>query len=247
MKRNWPLRPVLAGAGALLVVGLIACEQPTDPASVPVPVFGFGNGAPTGSHYNLNWIGVPQGKTADMTGANGHVIFVALQGRTNILLCESGVGADCADVTGFQVLDANGTDGSASFALPNPDPSNSGATVYSVYVRALGSPGGSATNTTCGVDPAAPTDTICSVVQLILNRKKGKSTFTNVTKELLYVYADVTGDGTIDRVPLFDSRLQDYFWQYDNNGLKLAQFRFYPCSTTVPLDPGSSITTQCGP
>jgi len=26
---------------------------------------------------------------------------------------------------------------------------------------------------------------------------------------------------------LFDPALQDYFWSYDNNGMKLAQFRFY--------------------
>jgi len=26
---------------------------------------------------------------------------------------------------------------------------------------------------------------------------------------------------------LFNSVLQDYFWQYDNNGLRLAQIRLY--------------------
>lgn len=210
-----------------------ACEQPTSSEAFNPPVFGFGNGAPTGTHYNLNWIGVPQGKTADMTGSNGHVIFVALVGNTKILLCESGVGSACLNVSGFQVLDANGTDGFASFALPGPDPTNSGSSLYSVYVRALGKPGGTATNTTCGVDPAIPTDTICSVFQLDLT-SHGQKTFQNVTKEMLYVYAVLPGQTTVSRVPLFDSRLQDYFWNYDNNGLKLAQFRFYPVSTTVP-------------
>jgi hypothetical protein len=33
--------------------------------------------------------------------------------------------------------------------------------------------------------------------------------------------------------PLFDSTLENYFWQYDNSGLKNAQLRFYPVSTTV--------------
>lgn len=232
-------------AVALLAISALgACEHPTAPeATVPPPVFGFGNGAPTGAHYNLNWIGVPQGKTADMTGANGHVIFVALQGNTKILLCESGVGTDCANVSGFQVLDANGTDGSASFALPNPvdpaqcptDPTQPCTTLYSVYVRALGTPGGSATNTTCGVDPALANETICSVDTLRLKRLKGQQTFTNVSKEMLFVFADVNGDGVLDRVPLFDSRLLNYFWSYDNNGLKLAQFRFYPIPSTVTL------------
>lgn len=218
----------------LAVASLVACEQPVAPDEFTPPVFGFGNGAPTGSHYNLNFIGVPQNKTANMTGSNGHVIFVALSGNTKILLCQSGTGTDCANVSDFQVLDANGTDGTASFALPNPDPTNSGTSLYSAYVRALGAPGGHATNTTCGVDPLIPTEPICSVDTLRLNRTKGQQTFVNVTKQLLYVYADVNGDGTIDRVPLFDTRLQDYFWSYDNTGLKLAQFRFYPMPTTVP-------------
>src|SRR5438445_10399461 len=39
-----------------------------------------GNGAPSGAHYNLNIIGVPRDKTADMTGDNGHRIFVPLWG-----------------------------------------------------------------------------------------------------------------------------------------------------------------------
>jgi hypothetical protein len=44
---------------------------------------------------------------------------------------------------------------------------------------------------------------------------------------------DVDGDGVIDRMPLFDSRLQDYFWQYDNQGLQLVPLRFYELPTDV--------------
>lgn len=223
---------------ALFAVGaLVAChEAATAPeAAVPPPSFGFGNGAPTGSHYNLNWIGVPQGKTADMTGSNGHVIFVSLFGNTKILLCESGVGAACAGVTGFQVLDANGTDGTASFALPQPVPCDTcSTTLYSVYVRALGKPGGQATNTTCGqADSSGTLITLCSVDTLRLSRTKGQQSFQNVTKQMLFIFAVLPGQTTISRVPLFDSRLQDFFWSYDNNGLKLAQFRFYPTPTVV--------------
>jgi hypothetical protein len=65
-------------------------------------------------------------------------------------------------------------------------------------------------------------------------RSTGKSSFTNVSKELLYLYADINGDGTVERYNLFDSALQDYFWQYDNNNLKLLQLRFYQVPTTVP-------------
>ena len=35
-------------------------------------------------------------------------------------------------------------------------------------------------------------------------------------------------------MPLFDDRLQGYFWDYNNKGLKLVQLRFYECETTVP-------------
>lgn len=181
-----------------------------------------GNGAPSGPHYDLNIIGVPKGKTADMTGDNGHRIFVPLDGQTKIMLSAGD----------FQVLDANGTQGSAAFQLPNPDSANSGTTSYTVYARALGKPGGKSLMVTCGTDSVGTT--FCSSDTLVSVRNKGKSSFTNVTKELLYLYADINGDGIIDRVPLFDSTLQDYYWSYDNNGLKLLQLRFYQVPTTVP-------------
>lgn len=181
-----------------------------------------GNGAPSGAHYNLNIIGVPKNKTADMTGSNGHAIFVPLSGTTKVLLSQGD----------YQVLDANGTDGSAAFQLPNPDPTNSGYTTYSVWARALGKPGGTSSTTTCATDPTDGQD-YCSIYSMVQVRDTGKSTFDNVSKELLYVYADLDGDGTAERYPLFDSALEGYYWQYDNNGMKLLQLRFYPVSTNV--------------
>lgn len=181
-----------------------------------------GNGGPSGAHYNLNLIGVPKNKTADMTGSSGHRIFVPLEGTCKINL----------SMGDFQVLDGNCTDGPSAFQLPNPDPDNDGITEYSVYARALGKPGGKSTTTTCATDPTT-LEEWCSVYSMVLVREKGKSSFTNVSKVLLYVYADINGDGTVERYPLFDSALQDYFWNYDNNGLKLAQLRFYQISTNV--------------
>jgi hypothetical protein len=132
----------------------------------------------------------------------------------------------------FTVLDANCTDGPAAFQLPNPDPDNDGVTAYSVYARALGKPGGSSTTTTC-FDDAQTGETYCSIYQMVLVRGTGKSSFTNVSKELLYVYADTNGDGIVERIPLFTDSLDNYFWSYDNNGLKLAQLRFYEIPTNV--------------
>ncbi len=198
-----------------------------------------GNGAPSGSHYSLNIIGVARDKTAPMTGDNGHRIFVPLWGNPKIMLSE---GPD------FAVLDANGTDGEAAFELPNPDPDGDGTTVYSVFARALGTPGGKSLTTTCATDPFDGSE-VCSVITLTLQRGKGKSTFDNVSKYLLYIYADIDGDGVLDRVGLFDGGLQGYFWDYDNQGLKLAQLRFYDCSTTVPVatDPNGAQTSACLP
>lgn len=180
-----------------------------------------GNGAPSGSHYNLNIIGMDKGKTANMT--SGNRIFVPLSGNCKINLSEGT----------FQVLDANCTDGQSGFQLPNPDLTNSGITTYSVWVRALGKPGGKSSTTTCATDPTDG-NLYCSAYTSVQIRNKGQSKFTNVSKDLLYVYADINADGVLDRVPLFDDRLQDYYWQYDNNGLRLLQMRFYYLSTTVP-------------
>lgn len=181
-----------------------------------------GNGAPGGAHYNLNIIGMAKGKNADMTG-NGHRIFVPLVGKAQIGLAE---GAE------FKVIDPDATDGKATFQLPNPDPENDGVTWYSVYARALGKPGGSAKMTTCAIDPVT-LEEICSIATLAVQRTKGKQSFDNVSNQLLYIYADLDGDGTVERMPLFDDRLQDYFWSYDNQGLKLLQLRFYEIPTNV--------------
>jgi hypothetical protein len=178
----------------------------------------------TGAHYNLNIIGVPQGKTADMTGDNGHRIFVPRFGNAKILLSEGP----------FGVIDANGTDGNgASFQLPNPDPDGDGVTAYSVFARALGKPGGKSTTTTCMLDTTT-NETYCSVYSMVLVRSKGQSKFDNVSKELLYVYADTNLDGVIERLPLFSDPLDQYYWDYTNDGLHLAQLRFYEIATTVP-------------
>jgi hypothetical protein len=181
-----------------------------------------GNGAPSGPHYNLNIIGVPKDKTADMTGNQGHRIFVPLAGKTQILLAEGD----------FEVLDANGTDGKARFQLPNPDPDNDGTTEYSVFARTLGTPGGGASIQTCATDVATG-ELLCSTETVRVKRSKGKSTFVNVSSELLYIWADLDGDGVLEHYNLFNDALQDYFWEYDNDGLKLLQLRFYEVATTV--------------
>lgn len=180
-----------------------------------------GNGAPSGSHYTLNIIGVSKDKSASMDNNNGSRIFVPLWGTAKINL----------SMGDFGVLDANGTDGVAAFSLPNPDTNGDGVTEYSVYARALGTPGGQSTTTTCAYDETG--ELICSTESMVLVRERGKSSFDNVSRELLYVVYDLDGDGRTETTPLFDEDLEGYFWDYDNKGLKVAQLRFYDHETDV--------------
>lgn len=184
-----------------------------------------GNGGPSGAHYNLNLIGFANGQNVkSTTGSGGNVIFVPLQGNCKIDLTEGS----------FDVLDNNCTDNTpAEFQLPNPDPTNSGTTTYSVFVRGLGKPGGNSTMDTCAYDPSTG-ETVCSVTYASLDSSTRPSKFQNVSKDLLYIYY-TTSTGQQVRVPLFDTSLEDYYWSYDNNGLRLAQLRFYPgVCTEVP-------------
>jgi hypothetical protein len=236
-------------------------SQTTTTATGLASTAATGNGAPNGTHYNLNIIGVPKDKTADMTNNDGHRIFVQLTG-----------GEDAGTLTGkdftqlnkvnkiflqpapagesFQVLDANATDtNGALFQLP-ADVSTS----WTVWARALGKPGGSSKTTTCATvtvtDPITLVTTqevICSVATLTMTRTKGKQSFTNVSADLLFlsIMVDPTTNlalatclgvttATQVTVSLFNGCLQNYFWNYQNNGLKLLQLRFYPTGAVLP-------------
>lgn len=236
---------------SLLFLGFISCSDglyDEQPASVevlslsqlegrkgPKPIENTdptGNGAPAGSHYTLNLIGVPKDKSADMTNNSGSRIFVKLDGKSRIYLNEGD----------FQVLDANGTDGRAEFSLPAPDADGDGTTDYLIVARPLGKPGGKSTLTTCATYVSTDLETgetleeeVCSLNSVFSMRMRGNQKFTNVTQELTEVEAafrDIDGDGDIDEddievVNLFDELLQDYLWDYDNEGLKVLQLRFY--------------------
>jgi hypothetical protein len=243
---------VLLFPALLTLAGVGGCsnDQSTGPspatATTSLLTSATGNGAPSGAHYNLNIIGVPKDKSPNFSGGDGHRIFVDLgktgqAANTRINLTEGD----------FQVLDANGTDGTAAFQLPNPDPDGDGTTSYSVYVRALGKPGGKASLQSCYEDA---TGTWCAVdfaggVQPITvqRSKGGVSKFVNVSKDLLFIDF-CTGwsaglDGilgtaddvctSVDQVPLFSNSTLSYLWSYDNEGLKLAQLRFYELPSVV--------------
>lgn len=194
-----------------------------------------GNGSLSGSHYNLNIIGKSKCTPEDLTGSNRHNIQVLLNGGDSATTLNGQLASGISKVNkiylapgDFAVLDGNGCDNNgAKFQLP--------AGGYAVLARALGKPGGAATMTTCatgagldGVLGTADDEIVCSTENAVISRYKGKSSFVNVTQELTTMLLDTDGDGNGDtRISLFDPMLQDYFWNYDNKGLRLAQLRFY--------------------
>ena len=200
-----------------------------------------GNGTPSGAHYELNLIGVTYGKNPPLTGSNRHTIFVPLDTAqddpvpgTDIWLTQ-GPFAVC-DGNAFDAAhDCNGTQIAklgAVFQLPcNTNittaagttlvPCTTGATAsYDVWARVVGTPGGSSTLTTCATDPAGAL--VCSTNKQMFVRMKPNK-FTNVTDAL----TSLVDTNTLQTVALFQGLFQGFFWDYDNNGNKLVQLRFY--------------------
>ncbi len=218
--------------------------------------------------YQLNIIGVPKDKEADMDNNNGHRIFVRLNGGETVTnpggKWKEGKGWDDLDKINkillqegdFDVIDANATDDDgAAFQLPDPNPEDGEPPAYHIKARALGTPGGSATITTCAEENLdSSTDIWCGSNGVTIERKGGgkggggKPEVVDVTENLLKLVINVDPDldpelaaclgyeDTPDEndpvvedidVWLFDPCFENYFWNYDNNGLKLLQLRFY--------------------
>lgn len=223
-------RIILGALATVMVLSMVSM-----PALATQPE--TGNGCPSGAHYNLNIIGMSKPKNIDpeeagITPGNGHRIFVALGNKDNKattkILLEEG---------DFAVVDYDGTDGQAKFRLPNPDPENTGVTEYSVYLRVLGKPGGKIKMYTAATDPDI--GEVVSDLKVVSVREKGQMKFANVSAELLYIYAWIYDEGiwSYERIPLFSDELQDYLWYYENNGVRIAQLRFYEGVKTPVPDP----------
>ncbi len=176
---------------------------------------GTGNLAPTGPHFNLNIIGVQNDK--DITKDSGHVIFVPLDtsdhtsrtglaGKVDILLQPTDDGT-------FAVIDGDATDGEGIFAMPR-----NVATTYTVWVRGLGKPDGTAKMELAAYDPVTE-EWLYAAQEITITSHGNDNKFQNVSSSLFFL-----ADGT----PVFDPKYEDYLWTYGNNGLKLAQLRFYP-------------------
>jgi hypothetical protein len=203
-----------------------------------------GSGHP---EYNLEIIAKKDCPTQALADTSRHVIFV----KADFSDQPGGKTRSEVDPTNkinlvegpFQVLDGNACNGDgAKFQLPaNPFSCPAGATTcedptfqkYNVMARLVGKPGTAMKIGTCafaaGADGVLGTgdDTAtCSSENYVDVRTAGHSRFRDVTKELTTVYADIDGDGTLDRVGLFDPRLVDYLWSVDAQGQAHAQVFF---------------------
>ncbi len=177
-----------------------------------------GNGAPSGQHFNLNLIGAKTSNCPQTDGSGGNVIFVPLWGNSKIYLVQGST---------FAVLDNNAcTDGVASFQLP-PTNTTGGSPSYTVWARVVGTPGGKGTLTTCATDVATG-EVVCSLNQVITMRTKGDQKFVNVTDQLTTLCFVPTGSTTVTCVNIFDPSFFGFFWDYNNQGQKVLQLRFYP-------------------
>ncbi len=198
---------------AVAAVATLACGEDMSPTDLTVaPRAGqveTGNGAPSGSHYTLNIIGVKKDKMNDIDANNdngvGNRIFVQLTGGDDV---EDIKGKKLQDISkvnkiflepgeDFAVLDANATahqgEDGALFQLPI-DVSQE----WVVFARPLGTPGGKATLTTCATVIVDPTpelpdsgdefeEVVCSEDSEIFIRDKGKEKFQDVTSTLLFL------------------------------------------------------------
>lgn len=209
-----------------------------------------GNGLPSGKRYNLQVIAYENCPAGDFTGSNRHQISVKANysvgesldsnqgGKKALELIRQNTIALAASADGFQVIDGNAcrhkNDG-AELALPVDV-----STTYYVFVRLVGGPNTGIGATTCAEqriddngDLVISDDEIyilCSTENVVKLRDSGKGAmkFVDYTEELLTVYADVDLDGMLERVPLFDASLENYFWQWNTKGKAHAQLVFIP-------------------
>lgn len=190
--------------------------------------------------FDPNWNGTytnDAGELVEMASTKAGAVF-ALPCNTNLLGFYDSDGDGKIETNGqdaeVQMISCNETvDTTTGDIVPVEETNIVPVASYQVWARALGQPGGSATATTCATVQG---EIECSLENVVLTRATGKSSFTEVTNELtslLVSYCwqyDADGvciDESLTRVALFAGDTEDWFWNYDNNGLRLAQLRFY--------------------
>lgn len=207
----------------------------------------------SGPHFQINIIGVPKDKKVDMSNPDRRTIFVPLNNDPALRNIKIFVTGDTDPVTpgtqcgnDFAVLDGNATDdGEATLLVPCQ---LGGTLSFNVYAVGLGKPGGSANvDAVCIFDGSVildPTTTALCAEELLSSGKFDFQVKRDSGKPVRQDISDVfratgcidlnasgfcdKGDLGFNNVWIFNiAQLLDYYWQYDNNGLKVMQVRFY--------------------
>ena len=226
------------------------------------------NGARVGkAGFLLNVSAFEQCPAGEFTGSNRHQIAVQADytgvatdntAKVNKIFLSSG--------PGFQVQDGNACDETGAYVQLPINAANcrncSDPTLpapmfreYQVRARVVGKPGGRATITSCvemmEIDPVTQAEiatSLCSVgaqnIRVAARNTGGGKTqnqWENASAQLLTVCVDTSGDGVCDdRIGLFDSLGEDYWWNFDTAGRPHVQLVIFPVPpSTVP--PGPSL------
>ena len=207
--------------------------------------------------YSSNTVTNPGGKNNSLAKGGGndqnHIYLCNSsngENDVNDARCDTWRATHAGD---FGVIDANGTDGDgAIFGVPDPcvgTSSTDGCTpTYAIWARAKAG-SGSATITTCADETGAgydgTDDVWCGSNGITLSKQTANKAI-DVSNNLLYMTISVNDatdpqlaacidsgpngtDGGADtyNIYLFDRCFENYFWNYDNNGLKVLELRFY--------------------
>ncbi len=213
-----------------------------------------GNAAPSGPHWNVNFIGHPKDYKGSGEDSSGHSIIIPLrnvQSRAALVCNVGGVNfvddvyppeATAAPTSGariyfqggdtFAILDRDATDGEARIQLPVDMNSTTKELKFQAYMRVLGKPN-ACMNINAYVQDALDSTTWYSTGTVTLFRDKGKQTFVRVT-DLFAIWFCTEWDSThttclnTENLSVFADQFSAYFWQILNDGTRLVQVRFYP-------------------
>jgi hypothetical protein len=241
----------LSIVGILIAIGV----------SIGVVAQAANNGAKVGNGgFLLNVIAFEHCPSGDFLDSNRHEIAVQASfsgAGTNKDIKKNKILLKAGD--DFWVQDGNACDNDgANFYLPITSTNCGGGceiadptfTQYEVRARLVGKPNGSVTVTSCVEESTddliidnGTVDTLCSVGSNVwvesrtVGNGKEQNRFENVSAELLTVCVDTNPDDGVDqcddRIGLFDTAGQDYWWNWGTNGRPHVQLVFDPVQSGV--------------
>lgn len=172
-----------------------------------------------------NWLPLPNTSAYELTviGAPNERVAPVPRAGWILMPLNRGVTVTAREGDAFLVDDANGFDGLTQLSLPKRGSlAENDAAEFEVYVRWLQPPSGGQ-QLLCGTEEAA-TYWCRNGARVIL----GNGDTQDLTDRVRMVTMITEGSGEQSPYFVFDERLQDQVWQYDNQGIRIAHIRLYP-------------------